>query len=150
MYAEKTNDKPAALNLTDGDTVVAKCTTKGTRTSTYLPAFLAALKHFRSTGSSFEVNQFVLGQMKGYPPWPARIQGFTKDGSKLKCYFFGTHNTGSVDRKKAIPFGNAYNVVRLISLSMPSYFIKAVREVEALNGVPESQSSLNELHSIQL
>lgn len=98
--------------------------------------FSNALKSFKAAGSDFKVNEYVLGRMKGYAPWPAKIQAFTKDGSKLKCYFFGSHNTGTVDRKNAIPFQYAPEVIRLIKLRQPHCFIKGVRELEIENNIP--------------
>lgn len=86
--------------------------------------------------------------MKGYAPWPAKIHGFSKDGSKLKCYFYGSHNNGSVDRKNAVPFIDAYEIVRLIKLRQPRDFVKGILELEIENGIPSSLSSLNELAAI--
>lgn len=110
--------------------------------------FLNALKIFKNNGRKLRVNDYILGQMKGYPPWPARVQGFTKDGSKLKCYFFGTHNTGSVGSKLAIPFEDSFEVVRLIKLRQPHNFIKGVLELEIELGVPKSLSSVKDTAAI--
>lgn len=89
-----------------------------------------------------------MAKFSGYCPWPTRVDGFTKDGRRIKCYFYGSHNTGSVDINQAIPFQNALEIIRLINLRNPRDFSKGVREIEIQNGVPDELSALREAEAI--
>lgn len=66
----------------------------------------------------------------------------------MKCYFYGTHNTGSVDICDVIPFQNAFEVIRLINMRNPCDFAKAVKEIEIEHGVPDELSALREAKAI--
>lgn len=93
--------------------------------------------------------QVVLAKMAGYCPWPARIEGFTKNRLRIKCYFYGTMNRGTVDTNKTIPFQNAHEMVRLINIRSPKYFAKGVKELEVEQGVPPELSSLREIDCLE-
>lgn len=87
--------------------------------------------------------------MRGYPPWPAKVLGFTKNGQKIKCSFYGSHNTGSVGIDQAIPFLESFECIRLIKIRNPREFIKGVREIEIEQGIPNIASSLRDYESIE-
>lgn len=110
--------------------------------------FTNALTQFARSSRSFKVNDYVLARMRGYPPWPARIVNFTKNGQTMKCYFFGSDNNGSVDYRKAIPFEDAYEVIRLIKIRNPNEFVKGVRELEMKIGIPDILSSVRDVEQI--
>ena len=41
-------------------------------------------------GKTFEAGDLVFAKVRGYPPWPARVQQATaKSGSKYQVFFFG-------------------------------------------------------------
>lgn len=83
--------------------------------------------------------------MSGYCAWPSRIDGFTKNNRRMKCYFYGSHNIGTVDVNQAIPFKDAYSIIRLINLRKPPQFAKGVREVEIVYGIPHELSALRDI-----
>lgn len=91
--------------------------------------------------------------MSGYVPWPAKVEDFTKDRKRIKCYFYGTHNHGSVDTAKSIPFRNGFQSIRLINLRKKigpmKDFEKAVKEVEIEQGIPESLSCLRGFDALE-
>jgi len=45
-------------------------------------------------GKTFEAGDLVFAKVRGYPPWPARVQQPTaKSGTKYQVFFFGTYET---------------------------------------------------------
>lgn len=109
---------------------------------------------FQKTGKQLEIGDPVLAQMSGYGcAWPAVIEEFTKDKKRMKCYFYGSHNRGTVDVMKAIPFADAFQSIRLINLRRKigymEDFVRGVKELEIERGVPENLSSLREFDSIE-
>jgi len=46
-------------------------------------------------GDKFSPGDLVFAKVKGYPPWPARVQGFSSK-DRYKIYFYGTHETASL------------------------------------------------------
>lgn len=115
--------------------------------------FKQHLQDFKKTGNQLKIGDPVLAQMSGYGPWPSLIEDFTKDKKRIKCYFFGSHDRGSVDITKAIPFADAYHVIRLITLRKKigylKEFVKSVKELEIQCGIPINLSSLRELESLE-
>lgn len=111
-------------------------------------AFLKELKLFHESGKQFKVGDAVLARMKGYLPWPGRIQRITSN-KIINCYFYGTHNSGPVGAKNIIPFSSAFETVRLVCLRSPNHYIKGVHEIEVEYGVPDELSCMNELKSIE-
>lgn len=107
--------------------------------------FGKAKKMFGETNKQFMVNDFVLARMRGYAPWPAKVVGFTKDQRRAICYFYGSHNSGTVDCNQMVPFLDASDVIRLINMRKPNGFAKGVREIEIEHGIPSNASSLNEI-----
>lgn len=87
--------------------------------------------------------------MCGYCPWPAKIVGSTQNHRRVKCYFYGSHNNGTVDVNRVIPFEKGLEVIRLINLRHTKNFAKEIREIEIENGVPEELSALREMQSIE-
>lgn len=82
--------------------------------------------------------------MKGFCAWPARVDGFSQNGRRLNCFFYGTHNTGSVNTNQTIPFEKSFGIIRLINLRKPQDFAKGVREIEVIMGVPAELSVVRE------
>lgn len=110
--------------------------------------FKREARQFENSGGRFEYGQAVLAKMSGYAPWPARIEGFTKNGRRVKCFFYGSHNTGTVDINQVIPFKNAFSIIRLINLRNTRDFAKGVKEIEMQCGVPDELSALKEMNAI--
>lgn len=110
--------------------------------------FKREAKLFENSGEKFQYGQEVLAKMTGYAPWPARVEGFTKNGRRIKCFFYGSHNTGTVDINQVIPFKNAFSIIRLINLRNPRDFAKGVKEIEMRCGVPDEFSALRETKAI--
>lgn len=102
---------------------------------------------------NFKIGDPILAQMSGYSPWPGHVEGFTKDKKCLKCYFYGSHNRGSVNVSRAIPFVDAFQCIRLLSLrkrvGYMKDFIKGIKELEIEYGVPVNLSSLKEVDSLE-
>lgn len=95
-----------------------------------------------------EKGEAVLAKMSGYCAWPSRIDGFTKNGRRIKCYFYGSHNIGSVDVNQAIPFKDTFSMIRLINLRNIPNFAKGIKEMEFELGIPDDQSALREVPAI--
>lgn len=110
--------------------------------------FKTEANKFAISGAKFKIGDPILAKFSGYCPWPSRLEGFTKNGRRIRCFFYGTHNTGSVDLNQAIPFRNSFEIIRLINLRNTRDFAKGVREIEIENGVPEELSSLREVGTI--
>lgn len=106
--------------------------------------FKNACKEFQKQQTLPKIGDFIMGHMKGYCPWPAEIISFTKNGNRVGCYFYGTHNTGSVNIDKLILFKDGFEVIRLINIRNPNRFRKAVMELETAFGIPQHLSSLRE------
>lgn len=108
------------------------------------------LSIFHKSGTELKKGNLILAKMKGYDPWPARIIELNK--CNMKCYFYGANNTGSVGRKHVIPFADAFETVRLICVGRKRHhieFVKGIREIEILCGIPKQRSCLREFESIE-
>lgn len=112
-------------------------------------AFEKQLEIFRQKEMQLKKGDAILAKMRGYDPWPARILDFTNNKKTIKCYFFGTHNTGSIGIRNAIPFADALETIRLICLRNSIGFVKGIMEIETEYGVPKDLSSLKECEAIQ-
>lgn len=110
--------------------------------------FKKEAKQFENSGRKFEKGDAILAKMSGYCAWPSRIDGFTKNGRRIKCYFFGRHNIGSVDVNQAIPFKDAFSIIRLINLRNPPFFAKGFKELESYYEIPDEMSALREVPAI--
>lgn len=106
-------------------------------------------KKFAETKKTPNVGDFLMARMRGYAPWPSKITGFTKDKKTAKVYFYGSHNTGSVDVNQIVSFADASELIRLINMRKPADFARGVQEVEIENGIPFELSSLREMQTIQ-
>lgn len=111
--------------------------------------FKIALKEFQKKEVKFVVGGYVLARMRGYTPWPAKVTSFTKNGSHVSCYFFGSHNNGSVSVKEMVPFMDGFDTIRLIKLCHMIDFERGIKEIELEHGIPENLSSLKETESIE-
>lgn len=115
--------------------------------------FKQELQDYKKTGHHLKKGDPVLAQMSGYVAWPARIEDFTKNGKRLKCYFYGTHDRGTVDATRAIPFANGFQSIRLINLRKKigpmRDFAKGIKELEIEQNVPENLSSLRDFDTIE-
>lgn len=111
--------------------------------------FKTSLREFQTTEKMLKVGDHVMAKMRGYSPWPARIISFTKGQRSAKCYFYGSHNNGSVTIKEIVPFENASETIRLIATRKPIDFIKGVREIEIERGISQDQSVVKEIEALQ-
>lgn len=103
---------------------------------------------FHESGKQLSVGDAVIARMRGFHPWPGRIQSIMPKSKRINCYFFGTHNTGPVGSKNIMPFDGARETIRLVVLRSPKGYVKGVKEIEIEYGVPEELSCLNEFKSI--
>lgn len=101
-------------------------------------------KRSKSEETSLDVGQFVIAKMKSYSPWAAKIINFTKNRKKANVFFFGTHNSGSVDINEITLFQSSNEVIRLLLLRNLEFFAKGVREAEIELGIPHELSITNQ------
>lgn len=113
-------------------------------------AYQKELKTFHESEQQLKVGDAVVARMKGYLPWPGRIQRFTSNNKIVNCYFFGTHNSGPVGSKNIIPFSFAPETVRLACLRSAVGYNKGIKEIEMECGVPNELSCLNSNNQISL
>lgn len=111
--------------------------------------FQEQLQIFHKSEKQVEIGDLILARMKGFKPWPARVEGYKNGGKMIMCFFFGTHNSGPVGSKNVIPFCDGFEIVRLICLREPNHYKKAVHEIEIECGMPEELSCLKEFESIK-
>lgn len=111
-------------------------------------AYKNELKRFHESDEQLNVGDAVIARMRGFLPWPARVQSFAPNNKMINCYFYGTHNFGLIGKKNIMPFPCARETVRLVCLRSPNGYIKGVKEIEIEHDVPEGLSCLNELKSI--
>lgn len=74
----------------------AQKTTVLTLQSIINKTFQQEVQAYKSTRNQLKIGEPVLAQMSGYVAWPAKIENFTKDKKRIKCYFYGSHNRGTV------------------------------------------------------
>lgn len=120
-----------------------------TLTQSINKTFKIALNEFQKKEVQLMVGTHLLARMKGYPPWPGKITSFTKDRSRVSCYFYGCQNNGSVSVKEILPFVDGIDTIRLLNLRRMNSFRKGVREIEMEAGVPEHLSLLKEQQAIE-
>lgn len=82
--------------------------------------------NFQKSGKQLKKGDAILAQMRGYDPWPAKIVDFIGSKKTIKCYFYGSHNTGPVGVKHVIPFTESLETVRLILLRNRIDFSKGI------------------------
>lgn len=111
--------------------------------------FEKELQKFIESKQQLQIGDYVMARMKGFPPWPGRVENFSSNSKMVACYFFGKHNCGPVGSKNIIPFALANETARLVCLRPPNAYIKAVKEIEVKSGVPRELSCLNALKSIK-
>lgn len=114
--------------------------------------FEEQLAYFQKSGTQLQKADTILAKMKGYDPWPARIIEYSKNMKSIKCFFFGTHEIGSVGSKQIIPFADAFQTVRLVCLrniALTQHFVKGIQEIEIECGVPKQLSCLREYEAIE-
>lgn len=111
--------------------------------------FVKELQKFIESKQQLQIGDLVMARMKGYSPWPSRVENFSSNTKIVTCFFFGTHNYGPVGSKNIIPFILASETARLVCLCPPNAYIKAVKEIEYKSGVPDELSCLNTLKSIK-
>lgn len=88
--------------------------------------------------NEIHVGDIVLGKMKGFKPWPARVESFTKTKTSSTLYFFGTHNRGPVAVSELVAFNSTHEVIRLMLLRIGlEGYHKGIIEAEKILGVPE-------------
>lgn len=101
------------------------------------------LNNFHESGEQLQIGDAVIARMRGYMPWPGRVQSL--NNKIITCYFFGTNNIGPVGAKNVMPYSFAKETVRLVCLRSPNKYIRGIMEIEAVCGVPEELSYLNEI-----
>lgn len=111
-------------------------------------AYEKELQMFHESKQQLNAGDAVLARMKGFLPWPGRVESFTSNNKMIRCYFFGTHNSGPVGSKNIVPFSLGRETVRLVCLRSPDAYIKGVKEVELECGIPD-EFRLNKLKSIK-
>lgn len=111
--------------------------------------FESITKKFAESKKELNIGDIVLGRMRGYTPWAARICSFTKDKKSAGCYFYGSHNNGPVNTSKMVPFKDGFEVIRLIAIRDPYDFVKGIKEVELEIGIPDDRSCIKEQASIK-
>lgn len=90
------------------------------------------------------LNSIVMAKMATYCPWPARVEGFTKNNKRAYVFFFGTNNVGSVLVNEMVNFTECHSIIRLLLLRKLCPFHKGIVEVEAIQGVPPELSLTRE------
>lgn len=125
--------------------------TSKTPTLKYLidSAFQTQLKLFNESKQPLAVGDAVLARMKGFLPWPARIDNFASNNKIINCYFYGTNNSGPVGSKNVLPYVLARETVRLACLRSQDKYIKGVKEIEVAFNVPDELSYLKECKALK-
>lgn len=104
---------------------------------------------FKLLGESIDRKNFVMAKMSGYSAWPARIDDFTKNGKRAHVFFYGSNNTGSADISEIVPFGQCYDVIRLLLLRKCAQFRRSIIDIELSLNVPDELSLLREMLAIE-
>lgn len=99
---------------------------------------------FHNQNIALEEGQYVMTKMRSFSPWPAKINGFSKNKKKVYVYFYGTNNSGTVEIKETIPFQKSDEVIRMQLLRHLQCFAKGIREVETELGISAEMSITNE------
>lgn len=102
----------------------------------------------QNKNKSLDVDEYVLAKMKSYSPWPAKITGFTKNRKKAYVYFYGTHNSGSVEVNEIAAFQDAGEVIRMLLPRHLICFEKGVVEIERELGIPD-ELSITKVNAIE-
>lgn len=111
-------------------------------------AYQKELKMFHESQKQLSVGDAVMARMRGYLPWPGRIQSIGSNNKTMSCYFYGTYNSGPVGSKNIMPFDFARETIRLVAIRSPNGYVKGVQEMEIEHGVPDAMSCLSEYNSI--
>lgn len=82
-----------------------------------------------------------MAKMRSYCAWPAKI--IKIKGKRTDVFFFGTNQTGTVDTDKISHFAHSHQEIRRILTRKNASFVRAVKEVELLLGIPENLSIFN-------
>lgn len=70
---------------------------------------------FNSSGHPIKLGALVMAKMASYSPWPARVDGLTKNNKRV---FFGENNVGSVNTNEIVNFSECHSVIRLLLLQL--------------------------------
>lgn len=104
--------------------------------------------HNKSQSVIFDIGQYVMAKMKSFSPWPANIIGFTKNRKRAQVYFYGTHNSGSVEVNEIALFQYSTEVVRMQLLRHLNFFEKGIKEIETELGIPAELSVTNHQNAL--
>lgn len=104
---------------------------------------------FKEKKIIFKVDTVVMAQMKGYSPWPSLVSDINKNGKRVKVFFFGTSNTGTVDSSEIVPMEQCSEIIRLLLLRKTIDFAKGVREAELSLGIPVEKSAVKSTQEIE-
>lgn len=96
----------------------------------------------KSIQQQLDVEMIVMAKMRTFSPWPARILEINHTKKRAKVYFFGSNNEGSVDMKEIVEFKKAAQTVRFLLIRNDLIFVRAVKEVERILGIPDHLSLL--------
>lgn len=89
-----------------------------------------------------KVGQVVLAKMRSYRPWPAIVLN-DKKKTVFWVRFFGKQSEGSVKKNECVLFRDAIGCVAEYSKCPLDDYNRAVREAEAMLGIPIEASLLN-------
>lgn len=137
----------AANIKTPQSAAISKCVVS-TLNSLINGAWKVCKMSFRAANTPIREDDLVLAKMKSYSPWPARVDGFSKNKKRMNVYFYGTNNTGIVDAVEVVKFEQCHDVIKLLLLRKISEFHKAVREIESILGIRPELSLLKELQQL--
>lgn len=112
-------------------------------------SFENKLLDFHKSGIQLNRGDAILAKMRGFDPWPAKLVDFNGNKKTIKCFFYGTQNTGTIGVKHIIPFSDSFDTVRLILLKNRSDFQKGIKEIEIEYGIPEELSAARDFGAIK-
>lgn len=98
--------------------------------------------------NKLSVNDLIMTKIRGFLPWPSKVLEITKKKSfdVIKVEFYGAEpfeRFGFVKSNEVAYFKDCINLIKVILQRNPLKFMKGVKEVEVVLGLPESLSILN-------
>lgn len=141
--------RPIPKKSTNRITTLSKCVVK-TLTETINDAWKMCKMDTATVTANIpiSVGDLVMARMKTYSAWPARVDGFSKNGKRANVHFFGSNNSGAVEISEIVPFCQCRNVIKLLLLRKLSIFHKGIREIETLMGICSEMSLLKEIEAL--
>lgn len=98
--------------------------------------------------NKLSINDLVMSKLRGFLPWPSKVLGITKRKTfdEIKVEFYGAEpfeRFGFVKINEVAYFKDCIDLIKVILRRNPLKFIKGVKEVEVIFGLPESLSILS-------